>query len=264
MIEAEVLGEARRLALAWQNAIPVLPPTSRHEAFDRAAAYRVQDAVVELLAEDLGQRVGWKLGATSLSSTMEPFSGPLHAEMVVPSGGSIRLDRCIAPRVEVEVAIVLGEDVSRPLTETDAAALDFGLAAALEIIDDRTVGPTGDADRVADVATMRWAVIGPARRADLADASSWRASLIEDGTQVAIGTLVETINSPIESLIWLSRHLARRGGSLAGGDVILTGSLTGQHPPRPGSRYEGRVSGLASVDVEFVPGEPGRLGSGSR
>lgn len=264
MLEADVLGEARRLALAWQNASPVPPPTSRHEAFDRAAAYRVQATVVELLAGDLGPQVGWKLGSTSLSSTVEPFSGPLHAEMVIPSGGAIRFDRCIAPRVEVEVAIVLGEDVSGPLTETDVAALDFELAAALEVIDDRTVGPAGDADRVADVATMRWAVIGPARRADLANASSWCGSLFEDGTQVAAGTLGETVTSPIESLIWLSCHLDRRGGSLVGGDVILTGSLTGQHAPRPGSRYEGRISGFASVDVEFVPGDPATLGSGSR
>lgn len=251
--QPDIVSEARRLVGAWHAGRPIPSTSSRFADFDRSAGYRVQAVVTQLLSGELGRRVGWKLGLTSLSAAVEPFSGPLHADMLVPSGGSIRIDGCIVPRVEVELAIVLGTDVLGPLAVEDIGELDLEVAAAFEIIDDRTAGSTVAADWVADFATMRHAVIGAGRRVDLTDASGWRASLFEDGREVASGRVGDVVLPPAHSLMWLSRHLAQRGLHLTAGDVILTGSVTGQHRPLGGSRYRGELAGFAPVEVGFEP-----------
>lgn len=249
MRPTDVQDEARLLVKAWQERRPVPPPSSRFAAFDRASAYRVQDAAVELLSSELGPRVGWKLGLTSLSARSEPFAGPLLAGMVVPSGGTIRLDECITPRVEVEVAVLFQSDVLEP--PDDFTALDFEVAPAIEVIDDRTHSEAVDVDWVADLATMRCAVIGTGRRVDLAEAAEWRASLHEDGREIAAGRVGDAVVPVMHSLMWLIRHLADRETHLVAGDVVLTGSITGQHRPASGRRYRAELTGFAPVEVTF-------------
>lgn len=249
MRPTDVQEEARRLANAWQERRPIPPPSSRFASFDRASAYRVQDAAVELLSSELGPRVGWKLGLTSRSARSEPFSGPLHAGMMVPAGGTIRIDECIDPRVEVEVAVLFQSDVLEP--PDDVTALDFEVAPAIEVIDDRTHAEAVDADWVADYATMRCAVIGTGRQVDLGEAPEWRASLLEEGREIAAGRVGDAVVPVMHSLMWLIRHLAGRGTHLVAGDVVLTGSITGQHRPASGRRYRADLTGFTPVEVTF-------------
>lgn len=251
MISDPETNAARELAAAWVEGVQIPAPSIRLPLLDRAAGYRIQADTASLLVDHLGYRVGWKLGLMSPSAGAEPFCGPLHERMLVGDGGLLDFDRAINPRIEVELALIAGTDVGGIIDADDAARLPFEVAAAFEIIDDRVVQPAGVPDAIADMATMRQAVIGSRRR--LSTLGDIDASLAVDGEIVARGRLSD-LRDPFEGVAWLARHLASHGERVRAGDVILTGSMTGQIPLRPSTRYEGIVADLPAVTVDTVSG----------
>lgn len=235
---------AAALAQAWRTGISVAAPSTAIPDFDRPAAYVVQAAVVDQL--DLGQRRGWKLGLTSLHAAAEPFTGPIHQRML----DEVSLAGTIRPRVEVELALVVGIDVGDPVTAEEAAELPLAVAASFEIIDDRTRPPSVDADWIADLATMRHVIAGRPRPWTGSSFADLVGVLAVDGTETAAGRVGETVMDPVAALAWLSSHLHERGIQIRAGDLVITGSLTGQVPLRPDRRYEAAITGLAPVTFQ--------------
>lgn len=246
MISDPETSAARELAAAWVDGVPITAPSIRMPLLDRAAGYRIQTGTASLLADHLGHRVGWKLGLMSPSANVDPFCGPLHETMLVADGGVLSLDRAINPRIEVELALIVGTDIVGTIDVHDVARLPFEVAAAFEVIDDRVIQPAEVSDAIADVATMRQAVIGSPR--PLSTLNDIHASLAVDDEIVARGHLSD-LRHPFEGLAWLARHLANTAERVRTGDVILTGSMTGQVPLQLNTRYEGIVAGLTSVTV---------------
>lgn len=218
--------------------------------FDRTDGYRAQDALVGLLEDRMGDRVGWKLGLTGSAVTGDPIAGPIHSGMVVADGGTIALDDLITPRIEVELALIVDVDVDRPVTASQLAAMPMRAAAAFEVIDDRTTGVVGPPDWIADWATMSHILVGAAR--PLPDPLHVAGTLAANDVAIATGDSQEIIGDCLRAVSWLTRHLSSRDLGLSRGDVILTGSLTGQHQPGSGDRYLGTVQGCAPVSVEFA------------
>lgn len=220
--------------------------------FDRPTGYAIQAEMAGLL--DLGRRIGWKLGMTALASTGEPMAGPIHEAMVIPSGGRIDIGGTIGAELEVEIAVILGADIDAPMDRADLLGTPFLVAPAFEIIDRRTSGEPTAADLVADMATMRYVVIGEPRRFG-GDALADLAGRLEDGTtEVASGRCGDVLADPFESIGWLSRHLDGSGTMPRRGDVIITGSMTGQHTAEAGHHYTGRIDGMKPVNVVFHEG----------
>jgi 2-keto-4-pentenoate hydratase len=87
---------------------------------------------------------GWKIGATSqaiqqLLQIDEPIYGSLLESNRVASGETISLSRLIHPRIECEIAFLLGADVVGPgIGVSDVLAATGAVMASLEINDPRT------------------------------------------------------------------------------------------------------------------------------
>jgi 2-keto-4-pentenoate hydratase len=239
---------ATRLARAWKEGVPVTPPFAE-SAIRRDAGYRIQRAVVDLLASELGPRIGWKLGLMGRPGPLVPFAGPLHETMRVENGAVLTLANAIVPRIEVELAIIPLQDV--PGAYDPADDLRFDVAPAFEIIDDRTIPPSTDADWIADLATVRQVVFGPHRHLGRGSLDAVEAVLVEDDQEVGRGRVADVIHHPLEGVAWLAHHLALSGDLIRAGEVIITGSLTGQRTPRRGASYRGTLSGVGIVETRI-------------
>src|SRR5690606_15400180 len=103
-------------------------------------AYLAQHLLVQTRTDTGERAVGVKLGFTSREKMQQmgvhsPIAGSLTSGMQILDGGEASLDSYIHPRVEPEVAFLLGSDLD---PEAPMAVLQSAVAAvapALEIID---------------------------------------------------------------------------------------------------------------------------------
>ncbi|GAB7110751.1 2-keto-4-pentenoate hydratase [Streptomyces phaeofaciens JCM 4814] len=252
---ADLLVEAARTRVAC-------PPvrTLFADGGDLDTAYAVQRLNVRR-ALDAGRRiVGRKIGLTSVAVQRQlgverPDFGALFADMAVPDGGEVPVGRLLRPKVEAEVALVLGHDLPhRECTVVDVLrAVDFALPA-LEIVDSRVRGwDISLVDTVADNASCGLYVLGatpvPLTALDLRTVPM---TMTRGGATVSEGTGADCLGSPLNAAVWLASALAERGEPLRAGDLVLTGALGPMVPAAPGDVFEARVPGLGSVRVGFA------------
>src|SRR4051794_24040716 len=81
--------------------------------------YEVQQAANALLEQQLGPRVGHKIGGTTAPmraylNIPEPVGGEIFATTVHPDGATLRLADYRRPGIETEIAVRLGQDLPPP------------------------------------------------------------------------------------------------------------------------------------------------------
>ncbi|MGH1555770.1 2-keto-4-pentenoate hydratase [Streptomyces sp. L7] len=251
---ADLLAEATRTGVACPPVRDLL------DGGGLETAYAVQQLNVRR-GLDAGRRiVGRKIGLTSPAVQRQlgvdrPDFGALFADMAVPDGGEVPVGRLLRPKVEAEVALVLGRDLPHPeCTIVDVLrAVDFALPA-LEIVDSRVRNwDISLVDTVADNASSGLYVLGgtpvPLTAVDL---HAVTMTMSRDGETVSEGTGADCLGSPLTAAVWLASALAERGDPLRAGDLVLTGALGPMTPAAPGDTFEAHISDLGSVRVRFA------------
>lgn len=251
---ADELAEARRSGKPCPPLRGRLLPEG-----DVEAAYRVQQRQVGQWLAAGQRRVGAKIGLTSRVvqenfGVYEPDFGVLTDAMAVPDGAEVAIGRLLQPRVEAEVAFVLGTDLpdGRLTTAHLLRAVDH-LLPAIEIVDSRVAGwDISIVDTVADNASSGLFVLGttPRRPGDV-DLRLCGMVLEHAGEPVSVGAGAACLGNPLHALAWLADTMARAGDPLRAGDVVLSGALGPMVPVTPGAAYEARISGLGSVRTCF-------------
>jgi 2-keto-4-pentenoate hydratase len=144
-VTEELIAESARSFIgAEQRGVPIEPITSQYPDLTEVDAYRVQRAVVATKVARGDRVTGRKVGATSqpiqqLLGIDEPIYGTLFESNRVANGETISLSQLIHPRVECEIAFLLGEDVVGPgITASGVLAATQAVVASLEINDPRT------------------------------------------------------------------------------------------------------------------------------
>lgn len=247
---------ADRLWQAWQTGQPCAPVRELVGADDIDAAYAVQRRN-ETRMVDAGDRVvGRKIGLTSeaVQSQLgvdQPDFGPLFASRAVSNGGAVDLAPMIAPRIEAEIALVLGEPLDDPgVTRAGLRNAVAYACAALEIVDSRVRDwNITIADTVADFASGAAFVLGDDRhplRGDR-DLATLPMTMWRDGEEVCSGIGAASLGDPLAAALWLARTLARRGTPLAPGDVVLTGALGPFVEIEAGQQVRADLGALGSV-----------------
>jgi len=257
--DSAVARAADALATAVRTGVPCPPVRDLFAADDVEAAYAVQRLGV-LRGEQAGRRiVGRKIGLTSPSVQRQlgvdrPDFGALFADMAIPDGGRVPARRLLQPKIEAEVALVLGADLPYPdCTVAEVLrAVDFALPA-LEIVDSRIADwDIGFVDTVADNASSGLFVLGGRPVPMTAfDPREVHMTMTRDGERVSTGTGADCLGSPLNAAAWLADASARRGDPLRAGDIVLTGALGPMVPCAPGDRFEAHITPLGTVRVEF-------------
>lgn len=226
---------------------------------DIQAGYAVQRAMLAGWVAEGRRQVGAKIGLTSPAvqrqlGVDQPDFGALLADLAVPDGGEVPLTGLLQPKVEAEVAFVLGADLPyEQVTSVDVIRATDHLLPAIEIADSRVAGwDISIVDTVADNASSGRYVLGtrPVRLADV-DLRLCGMVLEHAGEPVSVGAGAACLGNPLHAVAWLAGTLAAAGSPLRAGDLVLSGALGPMVPVTPGAAYQARISGLGSVRVCF-------------
>ncbi|MEQ8858962.1 MAG: 2-oxo-hepta-3-ene-1,7-dioic acid hydratase [Pseudomonadales bacterium] len=239
MTAADIEAAATALYEAEQNRVQVRPTSALYPGMTLGDAYRVQNAVLERKLARGRRIVGRKIGLTSRAMQRamhidEPDFGTLLDDMVFANGDRIEAARFTDPRLEVELAFVLGEALSgEGLEIADVMRATREVVPALELIaarsfrvDPQTNRPRGLLDTVADNAASAGIVLGtPFAPADV-DLRWCGAILKRNGEVEETGLAAGVLDHPANGVVWLARRFAAQGIALEAGQVILAGSFT--------------------------------------
>lgn len=254
----EVTAMAQALAVAEASRTPIPPLTRTRPFLDLGTAYAVQALRMRRRLEGGERLVGAKLGLTTKVARAalgigEPVHGLLTSGMVVPFGAPVRAAELIRPRVEPELALVLGRPLDRPVTVVEALAAVEAVVPALEVVDTRYDDRFAVTDSVADDAGAARVVLGarPRHPRELEDLALLGCVFTSPGG-TATAAAGEAMGHPAGALAWLASDLAARGDGLPAGSVVLTGGLTAAAPLTPGTVVTAEFDGLGAVSLRCV------------
>lgn len=257
---------AQELYHARKARSPLRHFSARHPEMTIADGYAIQREWVKLEQAD-GRRIkGRKIGLTSRAMQMasqitEPDYAPLMDDMFFDNGTDIPAARFIAPRVEVELAFILGKPLKGPeVTLFEVLSATDYVVPAIEIIDarieqfDRESGaPRKVFDTISDFAANAGVVLGGRPVKPLEVDLRWVGALLhKNGVIEETGLAAAVLNHPATGVAWLANKIAPHGEQLNAGDVVLAGSFTRPTPAKAGDAFHADYGPLGSVSFRFV------------
>jgi len=264
--DAQIQQLAARLDEAERTRTPVRHFSREFPQMTIEDGYAIQRAWVAMkLARGRvarGRKIGLTSRAMQVSSQIdEPDHGVLLDDMFLPEGGDLPLERFLVPRVEVELAFILGRPLRGPgVTLYDVLDATDYVTPAVEIIDARieqfdreTRAPRKVFDTIADNAANAGIVLGgrPVRPNDV-DLRWVGALLHRNGVIEESGLAAAVLNHPANGVAWLANKLAPWGESLQAGQVVLAGSFTRPVNGARGDTFHVDYGPLGSIGFRFA------------
>jgi 2-keto-4-pentenoate hydratase len=248
---------AAELREAQKSRSPIAPLRRRVPALDAPGAYRIQELNTRHALANGRRLVGRKIGLTSVAvqrqlGVDQPDYGMLFSDMHIENGGTLQLGSLIQPKIEGEIAFVLGKDlVGEDCTQAQLVAAIDHAVAALEIVDSRIENwHIGLVDTVADNASSALFVLGAQPAAlEKFDPVACLMQLTANGVTVSQGSGRMCLGSPVISALWLARKMASVGWPLQAGDIVLTGALGPMVTIAAETHYRLEIEGLGCVEV---------------
>lgn len=258
MSDADTPMIGRAAQALWQarterRSIPRVSETHDIRGID--AAYAVAELNTQRRLDSGGRIVGMKVGLTSQAVQQQfgvdqPDFGVLFDDMEFLNRQEVPAELLIQPKVEAEIAIVIGRDV--PGTPSSYAAFLACLAYALpaiEIVDSAIEEwRITLVDTVADNASSGLYVLGDQPleigRLSLADVGM---QTTKNGLVVSTGSGAACLGHPLRAAWWLARTMAARGRRLKAGEVILSGALGPMVPVQRGDVVQAQIGALGTV-----------------
>lgn len=240
-----------------RTAIP--PLSERHPDLSVRDAYGIQQCIVAARKAAGGLVRGRKVGLTSLAMQRqlgvdEPDFGALMGDMFVEDGDAIRVSELIAPRVEAEIAFVMGRELSGPgVGSLDALRAVAGAVASVEVIDSRIADwRITLVDTIADNASSARVVAAgrlvPVHELEL---RTLGMAITLNGSVVATGAGAAVLGNPIRCVAWLANKLGEFGVPLREGDLVLAGALHAALPVTAGDVVRADFAQLGPVSIHF-------------
>ena len=257
---------AHELYTARKTRTQVRHFSMRHPQMTIADGYAIQRAWVQLELADGRTIKGRKIGLTSramqqASQITEPDYAPLMDDMFFDSGTDIAINRFIAPRIEVELAFILGKPLKGPgITLFDVLSATEYVTPAIEIIDARIEQFDRETkvmrkvfDTISDFAANAGIVLGgrPVRPMDV-DLRWVGALLHKNGVIEETGLAAGVLNHPAHGVAWLANKIAPHDEQLNVGDVVLAGSFTRPTGAVRGDNIHADYGPLGSISFRFV------------
>ena len=255
-----------RLEFARRVGRPTFLPRTEHRELTLADAYTVQEDWAAARMASEGRRVvGYKVALTTHGQRRafgadQPLYGALLDDMAFDENEPVPFDRFLSPRVEMELAFGMARRLEGSCSEAQAVAAIDWIAPAIEILDSRTVmrDPQNDLTRsaidiVADAGGAAGFVVSRRRmRPGNADLGRIGAVLRHNGQAEDSGVFALVFERPERALVWLAGALAERGGAIAAGDIVLSGSVIKPYPVERGDRFAFDFGPTGTIDLTFA------------
>ncbi|WP_102348996.1 2-keto-4-pentenoate hydratase [Bacillus sp. Marseille-P3661] len=223
-------------------------------------AYQVQEELVNIKLAEGKKIIGPKMGLTSQAKMKQmgvedPIYGYVFDYMLIDNGGKLSLSDVIHPKVEAEIAFVIGEDIEGPgITGAQVLAATEYVLPALEIIDSRYENFNFTLpDVIADNASTSRVVFGTTlKRPDQFELDLVGSTITINGEIKELGAGAAVVGHPANSIAMLANMLAKKGDKVKKGDIILTGGITGAVLLNKGDYVVGKFDGLGEVTFSVV------------
>lgn len=253
LTDAQRQAAADAIIKAETDRVPCVQLSKQFPEMTLEDSYDVQRRWAEARLAKGAKIVGRKIGLTSRAMQMaskmtEPDYGVILDDSLFRDGARIPANTFIKPRLEVELAFVMGSDLKGAGCQLhDVLRATEYVTPALEIIDYRTEVPRAIVDTIADNAAYGAIVLGGriVRPFDI-DLRWQSATLSKNGVIEESGVSAAIMGHPAAGVAWLVNKLAALDDGLKAGDIVLGGSFT-------------RPVDIASGDVIFA--DYGPLGS---
>jgi 2-keto-4-pentenoate hydratase len=256
----DVSGKAKALYEARRTRQAIEPFTDADPDLGMADGYAIAQQLTSMLVSDGDTVVGYKVGLTSrpmqqLIGVDSPDHGPVLGSTVYADGDAVSLRNFIQPKIEAEIAFVLGSPLHGPgVTVLEARRAIAGVVAAVEIVDSRFADwRIRLADTIADLAS-NGAVAVSSRLVppDGLDPRLIGMVLTRNGELVDTGAGAAALGDPIGVVAWLANTLGEIGGALEPGQPIITGALHAAVPMRAGDVFRADFDRLGPVTVRVA------------
>jgi 2-keto-4-pentenoate hydratase len=254
-----VIACAQALMSEHASGVQYRPFAAAHGITTVDDAYAVQREYVRLqtLARNTGT-AGYKIGLTTprmqaMCGIDRPIAGVVLADRVHASGATLRADAYGRMALEFEIAVRLAHDLvsdgRRPTIDEVAAAVD-GVAAAVEIIDDRGADYRA-LDALSLIADNAWngGIVLGAFTKPWPDLAATEGIVSLDGAVLDRGLGRDVLGHPFHAVAWLATHLADQGSRLCAGEVVMTGSVVTTKFPDRAFTYRFALWGVGVVEV---------------
>lgn len=257
---ADIEAMSHDLIKARADRVPIPAFTDRFPDMTAEDAYAVQQGLVAGLMTEDESIIGYKLGLTSrpmqqMLGVDQPDYAPVLGSTVYADGADVRMDDFIDPKMEAEICVVLGSELSGPrCTVAEAWEATSGLMAALEIVDSRIADwKIKLADTIADLASNGAVAFG-SRVVPLGDYDPALLGMVftANGDLVATGAGAAALGGPIDAVAWLANTLHPLGVTLPAGSIIMTGALHAAVPLQRNAVWRAEFDRLGPITLRTV------------
>ena len=206
------------LFIAEREGLPVPPLTEQRDKLSLDDAYAIQmkniDRVVKMGYTISGKKIGLTSpGIQRQLGVSEPDYGHLFTAMDCPDG-LVDTSQLIQPKIEAELAFVLGADLTGPNVTVEHVrnATEY-VVGAFEIVDSRVAEwKIKLADTVADNASSGRYILGEKRMSvEDADLSAESMKLYKNGNLIEEGIGANVLGDPCVAVAWLANKLRDYG-----------------------------------------------------
>jgi 2-oxo-hept-3-ene-1,7-dioate hydratase len=222
-------------------------------------AYAISTEVAERKIEAGAKLIGHKVGLTSKamqrsSQIDEPDYGHLFDSMMIADGGRVAHENYCVPRVEIELAFILGEPLRGPgVRLPDVLRATEYVVPAIEIVDARLQDPRKIFDTVADNGAAAGIVIGGRPVGPLDVDLRWVGGIMYRNAEIEeTGVAAGVLGHPALGVAWLANKLGPLGVTLEPGHLVLAGSFTRVVFAKKGDTLHADFGELGGLAVQFV------------
>jgi 2-oxo-hept-3-ene-1,7-dioate hydratase len=222
-------------------------------------AYAISTEVVERKIDAGAKLIGHKVGLTSKamqrsSQIDEPDYGHLLDSMIIADGARIAHENYCVPRVEIELAFILGKPLRGPgVRLPDVLRATEYVVPAIEIVDARLQDPRQIFDTVADNGAAAGIVIGGRPVGPLDVDLRWVGGIMYRNAEIEeTGVAAGVLGHPALGVAWLANKLGALAVGLEPGHLVLAGSFTRVVFAKKGDTLHADFGELGGLAVQFV------------
>ena len=257
--EASKLLFEHRLNKTGLNSLKNLEPKTVDEA------YEIQEHL-KLRYLELRDNIctGKKIGATSLTAQKvlnmnEPFYGNLYSRYSLVNPKKLYAKDFFEPYAEPEISFRIKEDIDISKAPYSIIDIDFlldGLVCSIEINDFRFAKPLPEIGARNVISTNGasefWLRNEKIFNINDVNLNDLEVRLIIDNKIIDSGNTKNVLNNPLNAVLWLINHLAKKGEALLKGQFISSGSCTKPSKIYSGNHVKARFEQLGDIEFEFI------------
>jgi 2-oxo-hept-3-ene-1,7-dioate hydratase len=220
-----------------------------------AISTEVADRKIKAGAKLIGHKVGLTSKAMQRSSMIdEPDFGFILDDQMIADGAKVNHADYCKPRVEVELAFVMGKRLIGPgVGIADVLRATEYVIPAIEIVDARLLDVRKIVDTVADNGAAAGIALGGRPVGPLDVDLRWVGGMMYRNSEIEeTGLAAGVLGHPALGVAWLANKLGSVGTALEPGHLVLAGSFTRVVFAQKGDTLHADFGPLGGIAIQFI------------